>query len=139
MPWEKSSADLVDLFHHIVPAGAGIQQKQMFGYPCAFVNGNLFSGLFRQNMIFRLSPSDSAAFRDHPDTADFEPMPGRKMTGYVMLSAPFAVGEDQLADWMKCALEFASSLPAKAKAAGKKKASAAGKKSPARRKMARKK
>jgi TfoX N-terminal domain len=115
MPWEKSSADLVNLFRHIAPAGPSIQHKMMFGYPCAFVNGKLFTGLFRQCVIFRLSPKDQAAFLDQPGTADFEPMPGRKMTGFVLFRDPFAVGDEELVNWMKCALQFASGLPAKKK------------------------
>jgi len=120
MPWEKSSADLVRLFQQIVPTGPTVQHKQMFGYPCAFVNGNLFTGLFQQGMIFRLSPSDQAAFLDQPGAVQFAPMPGRSMKGYVMFSDPFAAGEETLGDWLKCALQFASRLPPKEKAAAKK-------------------
>src|ERR1700733_14496581 len=73
MSWEKSSADLIHLFQQMVPAGPNIVHKKMFGYLCAFGNGNLFPGLFRQSMIFRLSPADRAAFLDQPGTAEFEP------------------------------------------------------------------
>src|SRR5580704_10365782 len=111
MPWEKSSADLVALFQQTAPAGSHIRHRMMFGYPCAFVNGYLFTGLFRQSMIFRLSPADRAAFLDQPGSADFEPMPGRKMTGFVLLQDPFAAGEEELENWTKCALQHASTLP----------------------------
>jgi TfoX/Sxy family transcriptional regulator of competence genes len=120
MPWEKSSADLIHLFEQIVPAGPNIVLKKMFGYLCAFVNGNLFTGLFRQSMIFRLSPADRAAFLDQPGTVEFEPMPGHKMKSYVLVHDPFAADEETLGDWAKCALQFASALPAKKKAARKK-------------------
>jgi TfoX/Sxy family transcriptional regulator of competence genes len=113
MPWEKSSSDLVDLFNQAVPAGPNIQVKKMFGYPCAFVNGNLFTGLFKQSMIFRLSPSDLAAFLDQPGTSLFEPMPGHKMKGYGVLRNPFDAGDEEVSNWMKCALQFGARLPAK--------------------------
>ena len=131
MAWQKSSAELVALFQQTVPSGHNIAHKQMFGYPCAFVSGNLFTGLFQQSMIFRLSPADRAAFLDRANTAEFEPMPGRKMTGYVMLQDPFAADEHELDNWMKCALHHASSLPPKVSAASKKKAQAAKKQAPA--------
>jgi len=124
MAWEKSSADLVVLFREITPEGPNIQQKPMFGYPCAFVNGNLFAGLFRESMMFRLSPSDQAAFLDLPGTAEFEPMPGRRMKGYVLYIDPLSGNKSDLANWMRCAEEFASHLPPKKKAAAKKKAPA---------------
>ena len=115
MPWEKSSADLVNLFQQIAPTGPNIVHKKMFGYPAAFINGYLFTALFRQSLIFRLSPSDRAAFLDQSGTADFEPMPGRKMTGFAVLRDPFSAGEDEIDNWMRCALEFASHLPPKKK------------------------
>ena len=87
----------------------------MFGYPCAFVNGNLFTGLFQQSMLFRLSSRDHAAFLDQPGTAEFEPLPGRKFRGYALFRDPFAVSEDELANWARCSLEFASTLPPKVK------------------------
>ena len=120
MAWEKSSAELIALFHKIAPSGAHIQHKMMFGYPCGFVGGHLFGGLFQQYMLFRLSPGDAAAFLDRPGTAEFEPMPGRKMKGFVVMHAPLAADEGELADWMRCALEFAAGLPPKKKAAKKK-------------------
>jgi hypothetical protein len=123
MAWEKSSSDLISLFQQIVPDDIRVEQKKMFGYLCAFVNRYLFVGLFQQSMIFRLSTADQAAFLDQPGTSDFEPVPGHKMTGFVLVQDPFAAGEEVLADWAKCALEFASHLPPKAKkkAAAKKK------------------
>ncbi len=125
MPWEKSSTDLVTLFSHIAPTGPDIQHKKMFGCHFSFVNGNLFAGLFQQGMTFRLSPADHAAFLDQPDTSEFEPMPGHKMKGCVLLLDPFSVREDELANWMKCALDFASRLPPKEKKPKEKKAPAA--------------
>lgn len=44
MKWEKSSEDLVELFSEIAPRDTGVKQKKMFGWPCCFVNGNLFAG-----------------------------------------------------------------------------------------------
>jgi TfoX/Sxy family transcriptional regulator of competence genes len=123
MAWEKSSTDLVNLFNQVVPSGPNIQHRKMFGYLCAFVNRNLFAGLFRQSMIFRLSPSDRAAFLDSPGTTEFEPMPGHKMKAYGVLSDPFEAAEEELSNWMKCALQFGSKLPAKKKAAARKKKS----------------
>ena len=114
VPWEKSSSDLVGLLNQAVPTGPNIQVKKMFGYPCAFVNSNLFTGLFNQSMIFRLSPSDLAAFLDHPDTTVFEPMPGHQMKGHGVLRNPFDAGGEEVSNWMKCALQFGSRLPAKA-------------------------
>jgi TfoX/Sxy family transcriptional regulator of competence genes len=132
MPWEKSSLELISLFQQLVPEGQNIERRKMFGCHCAFVNGNLFSGLFQQGMTFRLPPADLTAFLDQPDAAPFEPMPGRRMTGYVIHHAPLAAGEENLANWIRCSLDFASKLPPKKKVAAKKAPAAKKAKKPAR-------
>jgi TfoX N-terminal domain len=85
----------------------------MFGWPCAFVNGNLFAGLHKQNMIFRLSDHDRTAFLKLDATADFEPMPGRKMRGYVTLADPIRRERTELARWIERAMKHTQSLPPK--------------------------
>jgi hypothetical protein len=120
MAWAPSSSDLVKLFADIAPRGPNIQHKMIFGYPGAFVNRYLFTALFRQSMIFRLSVNDQAAFLDQPGTAPFEPVPGRKMSGFVLMRDPFAAGEEEISNWMQCALQFASALPPKKMKARKK-------------------
>ena len=117
MTWEKSPQELIDLFTSLAPAAPGVEQKKMFGWPCCFVNGNLFTGLHKQSMIFRLSEADQAAFLKLDGAAEFEPMPGRKMRGYVILSEPLTRDRKQLARWISRALQFASGLPPKEKSA----------------------
>jgi TfoX/Sxy family transcriptional regulator of competence genes len=119
MEWEKSSEDLVELFSEIAPNDAGVEQKKMFGWPCCFLNGNLFAGLHKQSMIFRLSERDQAIFLKLKGAAEFEPMPGRKMKGYVILENPLARHRRELAHWISRSLVYASSLPAKSKKAAK--------------------
>jgi TfoX/Sxy family transcriptional regulator of competence genes len=115
MTWEKSPQELIDLFTSLAPAAPGVEQKKMFGWPCCFVNGNLFTGLHKQSMIFRLSEADQAAFLNLDGAAEFEPMPGRKMRGYVILSEPLTRDRKELARWISRALQLASGLPAKEK------------------------
>ena len=116
--WEKSSADLVVLFEELAPQEQGVQQKKMFGWPCCFVNGNLFLGLHKQSMIFRIADSDRTAFLKLDGAADFEPMPGRKMTGYVILADPLKRNRADLERWIGRSLSFARTLPEKVKAKG---------------------
>jgi hypothetical protein len=85
--WKKSSPQLIALFDEIAPRGDPIVQK-MFGWPCCLFNGNLFLGFHRDNIIFRLSAADLEKFLHLEGAAEFEPMPGRKMKGYGILSDP---------------------------------------------------
>lgn len=113
--WEKSSERLVALLDELAPQEAGVSVKKMFGWPCCFVNGNLFAGLHKQSMIFRLSDADRSAFLELDGTGEFEPMPGRKMKSYVIMAEPLDRERTVLAKWMKHSLAFTRSVPAMAK------------------------
>lgn len=115
--WEKSSERLVALFEQLAPQDPSVTSKKMFGWPCCFVNGNLFAGLHKQSMIFRLHDTDRAAFLELGGTGDFEPMPGRKMKGYMIMAEPLDRERSILAQWMRRSLAFTRALPPKAKKA----------------------
>lgn len=113
--WEKSSEQLVALFEDLAPKEPDVAQKKMFGWPCSFVNGNLFLGLHKQSMIFRVADADREKFLLLDGAADFEPMPGRKMKGYVMLADPERRDRATLQNWARRSLALARTLPAKTK------------------------
>src|SRR5437899_804056 len=110
---EKSSPELVALFADLAPNAPGVTQKKMFGWPCAFVNGNLFAGLHKQNMLFRLSDPDRTALLKLDGAADFGPMPGRKMRGYATLADPLNRDRSALRQWIERSMKHARSLPPK--------------------------
>jgi len=111
--WKKSSPQLIALFEEIAPRGDAIVQKKMFGWPCCFLDGNLFLGLHRENIIFRLSAGDLEKFLHLEGAAEFEPMPGRKMKGYGILSDPLTRDRKALSHWIRRSIDFARSLPSK--------------------------
>ena len=115
--WERSSERLVTLFEELARKEPDVTIKKMFGWPCSFVNGNLFTGLHKQSMIFRLADTDRAAFVELDGTGDFEPMPGRKMKGYVAMANPLDRKRGVLEQWMQRSLAFTRSLPPKVKKA----------------------
>ena len=85
MAWTKSPQALIDLFDKSVPASAAVSRRQMFGYPAAFANGNLFIGLHQNDFIMRLSEGDRTRFTAQYGERTFEPMRGRPMRQYVRL------------------------------------------------------
>jgi hypothetical protein len=80
MEWIKSPQGLIDLFVECLPDDPRIDRRKMFGYPPAFVNGNLCAGLFQDRVFARLADEDRAALPGGGDY--FEPMPGRPMKAY---------------------------------------------------------
>ncbi len=85
----------------------------MFGYPAAFIRGQMFSGLFQSSMILRLSPDDRARFLEEFGATSFEPMPGRVMREYVVVPDTVLGSSKLLAMWLTRSREYVSSLPAK--------------------------
>jgi TfoX/Sxy family transcriptional regulator of competence genes len=107
--FSKSPAWLVQLFDALQPEVGGTR-RQMFGYPCAFENGQLFSGLFADGLFVRLGEGAHALV---PGGMPFEPMKGRPMKQYAVLPAAMLEDEEAVKSWMQRGLEYARSLPAK--------------------------
>jgi len=133
MGWQKSSPGLIEVFHRSMPDDARVERRQMFGYPAAFVNGNMFTGLHQENMVVRLSePKREDLIARGGRT--FEPMAGRPMREYVVLPSSIVEAPSELRRWTRDALEYAATLPPKqAKGASKAKPAAG---APARQKPA---
>ncbi|MEO9873301.1 MAG: TfoX/Sxy family protein [Anderseniella sp.] len=118
--WRKSPADLIELFTSVLPDDTAIEKRQMFGYPCAFVNGNMFTGLHQEALIVRLGEDDRKQLIDEAGAIQFEPMPGRPMREYVALPQALLDDREQLTKIITSAKEFATLLPPKVKKPRKK-------------------
>jgi TfoX/Sxy family transcriptional regulator of competence genes len=112
MPMPRPSDDAKDAFRALLPAAPGVTTKPMFGNLAAFVNGNMFAGLFGDDLFVRVGEEDQAAIRAGGGRP-FEPMAGRPMTGYVVLPAAWR-GDASAARWVGAALQSTAAMPAKA-------------------------
>lgn len=112
-PWRKAPADLVERFAAAVAGVEGLETRKMFGYPAGFVGGNLVTGLYEESWFVRL-PDDLRNERLDAGWALFEPMPGRPMRGYLVLSAQIANDPDAAREWVERATAHALTLPPKA-------------------------
>jgi len=89
----------------------------MFGYPCAFVNGNMFAGLFQTGLFVRLSEPERKEFLCLKGATPFEPLPGRVMREYVTAPAEMVNDPKAAARWVSKAYAYAASLPPKVRKA----------------------
>ena len=112
--WERSSPELVARFDACLPRAPGVERRQMFGCPCAFVNGNMFTGVHEHRLIVRLAETERTSLAKMPDVKPFIVM-GRTMREYVAFERPLERAPRELANWMAKALAFAQTLPPKAK------------------------
>jgi TfoX/Sxy family transcriptional regulator of competence genes len=107
-------------FHDLVPDDPRVEVKPMFGNLGAFVNGNMFAGLFGSDVGVRLPDAD----RDRlvrEGGGPFGPAE-RPMGGYTSLPAAWRATPKKAAPWVRKALDHVAALTPKA--AKPKKASA---------------
>ena len=118
----KPSDDLKALFRSLVPDAPGVEVKPMFGNVGAFVNGNMFAGLFGPDVGVRILDHDSLAELEAIEgVGPFGPA-GRPMGGYVSLPRAWQEHDhERAAEWIGAALEQTSRLPAKQPRSRKKK------------------
>jgi TfoX/Sxy family transcriptional regulator of competence genes len=113
MEFPKPAAQAAKMFEELTPTAPGVVAKKMFGQPAAFLHGNMFFGVFGEEVFVRLSEADRSEALRKPGFHLFEPMPGRPMSEYVVL--PRAVLADRAAarKWLARSVDYASHLPAK--------------------------
>ncbi|MGH3459576.1 TfoX/Sxy family protein [Aeromicrobium sp.] len=108
---KPTGADL-DHFRSLVPDGPGVEVKAMFGQLAAFVNGNMFAGLFGSAVGVKLAEDAAAVLSALPGAGPFGPEE-RPMGGY--LSIPPDLDDDQASEWIERACEHVATFPPKQK------------------------
>jgi len=113
MPMPKPGEEIKALFRDALPPDERVRVRLMFGNLSAFVNGNLFAGLFGDALFVRLAEPDRGAVLAESDAALFDPMPGRPMREYVLLPDAWLRQPEQLRHWLQRSLESTGALPPK--------------------------
>jgi TfoX/Sxy family transcriptional regulator of competence genes len=114
----KPTEDDKEFFRSLLPAGGGVEVKPMFGNIAAFVNGNMFAGLFGSTVGVRLGEADLAALRALPGVTAFGPAE-RPMGGYAGLPAAWRHDPGAAEPWVARALAHVATMKPKAKKAAK--------------------
>jgi cytosine/uracil/thiamine/allantoin permease len=109
----KSPPDLVDRFNAVLDRYPDAGRKQMFGYPAAFIGGNLATSLFADHWIVRLGQPDLAELMSLEGSGELEVMPGRRMKGYAIVPPGIVADDTALDGWLERAFAYARTLPAK--------------------------
>jgi len=113
MEMPKPTDDDRNYFQSLVPDDPRVQVKPMFGNLGAFVNGNMFCGLFGSSVGVKLADGDRARLLADGG-GPFGPEE-RPMAGYVSLPAGWREQPAKAAPWVARALDHAGTLPPKVK------------------------
>jgi TfoX/Sxy family transcriptional regulator of competence genes len=114
----KPSEQAKSAFTKLVPDEPAVTLRPMFGNLSAFVNGNMFAGLFGEDMFVRLPDEQSAPIRKQGGR-DFEPMAGHAMKGYVIVPSTWRTKPAAAQAWIAASLAFGRTLPPKVAAVKK--------------------
>jgi TfoX/Sxy family transcriptional regulator of competence genes len=115
----KPSDDAKTAFTKLVPDGPTVTLRPMFGNLAAFVNGNLFTGLFGEDLFVRLSDDENAKVRKQAATT--RPYAGAPDEGYVMVPGTWRSKPAPVKAWIACAETGRMPPKADLKSAAKKK------------------
>jgi TfoX/Sxy family transcriptional regulator of competence genes len=109
--WKKSPDELAEAFERAVARFPNAEQRQMFGCPCVFVNGNMAWGLHEGRWIIRLRVAERSELLASGG-GEFAPM-GRVMKEYATLPRGIVADASQLEPWLARSFSYVQSLPAK--------------------------
>ena len=112
MKMPKHSDEDKARFRALVPEAPGVEVKPMFGSVGAFVNGNMFAGLFGTDIGVKLDDDAKAALASFDGSGPFGPE-DRPMGGYLSMPASFT--QEQVTEWMERAREHVAAFPPKVK------------------------
>jgi TfoX/Sxy family transcriptional regulator of competence genes len=104
-----------DYFSSLLPIDPLVEVKPMFGNLGAFVNGNMFMGLFGPDVGVKLNATDQAALLEE-GAGPFGPE-GHRMAGYLSLPPSWRAQPAQSEAWVAKAFAAAATLAPKAKSA----------------------
>jgi TfoX/Sxy family transcriptional regulator of competence genes len=113
MKMPRPSDNAKAAFTRLVPDEPAITLKPMFGQLSAFVNGNMFCGLFGDELVVRLPDAEIIAVKKQGGR-DFEPVAGHKMGGYVMVPGDWRARPTPALALIKRSLAVTRAMPAKA-------------------------
>jgi hypothetical protein len=105
-------ARLAERVQRLLGRRKGITEKKMFGGLAFMLNGKMFCGVLKDDLVVRVGPErhEQALSRAHVRPMDFT---GRTLKGYVFVGPGGLKTDNMLAKWIEEGVEFASSLPRK--------------------------
>lgn len=109
----KPTDDDKILFRALIPNAPAVEVKPMFGNLGAFVNGNMFAGLFGSSVGVRILDETSRAELAAAEGASLFGPPERPMAGYVSLPLKWVTAPELAAPWIEMAMAQVGALPAK--------------------------
>jgi TfoX/Sxy family transcriptional regulator of competence genes len=110
--FKKANPDLSDHLDSVL-ASFDCEKRKMFGQPAYFVNNNMWTGVFGDEIFLRLSARDQEEMlSSFDDAGPLEPL-GRRMKEYVVIPSSLYDHQEEFDKWLNRSYAYVSSLPPK--------------------------
>ncbi len=105
---------IADRIRKILGRRRNITEKAMFGGLSFLLNGKMFCGLLKDDLVVRVNPKESDALLQKPHVRPMD-FTGRPIKGFLYVSSGGYKTDKQLSEWIERGIDFASSLPKRKK------------------------
>jgi TfoX/Sxy family transcriptional regulator of competence genes len=112
--WREPDERVIEIYEIITSKLVGIEQRKMFGCPCAFIKGNMFFGVFQDQLFLRLGDDQRKIVGKSFSLLPFTPM-GRAMKAYITIPVELLADTPQLIKLVQMGVEHTHTLPQKVK------------------------
>ena len=109
MPFSEALAGRI---RHALERKKAVEEKTLFGCACFLLGGNVLVGVWKDSLIVRVGPVGYEEALLEPHVREFD-ITGRPMKGWVVVGPEGVEDDDQLRVWIRRAVKFVGTLPAK--------------------------
>lgn len=106
------SEELANRFRSLLKGKYAITERKMFGGLCFMINGHMFAGIIKDNLVVRVGREEyeDALVKPNVKPMDFT---GRPLRGFVCIEPEGYANKESLIEWIDRGIKFAASLPPK--------------------------
>lgn len=108
----RSDEKSKEVFRSFLPNDLRVTVRPMFGNQSAFVNGNMFFGVFGNDLFVRLSEVHREELLKKGASL-LEPMKGKPMREYVVIPRAWRTEPEKIQLWIARSLDWTGKMPVK--------------------------
>ena len=108
------STTLAERLRNMLGRRKGVTEKAMFGGLSFLIDGKMFCGVLKDDLVVRVNPEDGPGLLKKPHVRPMN-FTGKPMAGFLYVSAKGYDTEQELKEWAEFSLAFVSTLPQRKK------------------------
>lgn len=103
---------LADRIRRVIPRNRAISERKMFGGLAFLMQGHMFCGVVKSDLMLRLGEDAAATALERPHTRPMD-FTGRALKSMIYVDARGLDSDESLQGWIESALKYVDNLPPK--------------------------